>query len=618
MSTIISTQFQLAQAVISNGLVTGNDWSNPNNLLLTDGDVSESNPGIGTASDVIIGNFNANVPSNATILGIELEIFAYGGSQTSPALTLTPTAVDNTSGENVFYPYVTPITGLTGTLTTYVLGTPTYLFGTTWTPDMINNFKLQLNANGDIYVDSALLKVYYSVPSPVVPAIGTGGDPIQAQPFYLALDFNTGDRYCYLESFDYVDGTPIQYADLGGGGVVNLTFDPGLAPNPDGTGNFEENCATAAWIIMSNGTVQLDFGASLTGRGLLYKSPYESTPSLISAHTAGAKVIISNNAPFMGQFLQTGNKGILYNGPVAVEDEGTTLQTETTSLNFVGPGVTATVDGDGNVTVTIPGGSGGASTAAPLLVDYATAAILPNTPVYNNGTAGVGATLTSATNTALVVDGVTMTVNGKLILVKNQASAFQNGVYVVTTYGTGSVPWVLTRVSNYNTIGQINYSGPVAVLSGSTNSLTGWALTTNTVANIGTNSISYTQYQVNTSFVTLTGVQTLTNKTIQKRFVSTTQSATPAIDTDNGDIFSIVGLAEPVTSFTTNLTGTPYAGQLVQIQITDNGTAQSLTWGAKFASTTISLPATTVAGILLRVLLQWDTVSGLFDCIAVA
>jgi len=49
---------------------------------------------------------------------------------------------------------------------------------------------------------------------------------------------------------------------------------------------------------------------------------------------------------------------------------------------------------------------------------------------------GVGATLTNnGTKAALVIDGVLMTV-GKRVLIYNQTSAFQNGVYTVTTVGT--------------------------------------------------------------------------------------------------------------------------------------------------------------------------------------
>ena len=64
---------------------------------------------------------------------------------------------------------------------------------------------------------------------------------------------------------------------------------------------------------------------------------------------------------------------------------------------------------------------------------------------------GVGATLTNAgTQTALVIDGVLMTV-GKRVLIYNQTNAVQNGVYTVTTVGSGSTNWVLTRATDADT-----------------------------------------------------------------------------------------------------------------------------------------------------------------------
>ena len=64
---------------------------------------------------------------------------------------------------------------------------------------------------------------------------------------------------------------------------------------------------------------------------------------------------------------------------------------------------------------------------------------------YDNGTAGVGATLTnSGTQAALVIDGVTMVLNDR-VLVYEQADATQNGVYTVTDIGSASTNWVLTR-----------------------------------------------------------------------------------------------------------------------------------------------------------------------------
>jgi hypothetical protein len=64
---------------------------------------------------------------------------------------------------------------------------------------------------------------------------------------------------------------------------------------------------------------------------------------------------------------------------------------------------------------------------------------------------GQGATLTNnGTNAALVVDGVE-TVVGYRILLETQTNAATNGVYVVTTVGDESTPWVLTRSNDMNT-----------------------------------------------------------------------------------------------------------------------------------------------------------------------
>lgn len=69
---------------------------------------------------------------------------------------------------------------------------------------------------------------------------------------------------------------------------------------------------------------------------------------------------------------------------------------------------------------------------------------------YNDG---VGATLTNAgTQTAFTPDGVVATA-GDRILIYNQTNAFENGVYEVTTVGSGSTNWVLTRTTDADTYG---------------------------------------------------------------------------------------------------------------------------------------------------------------------
>jgi hypothetical protein len=77
------------------------------------------------------------------------------------------------------------------------------------------------------------------------------------------------------------------------------------------------------------------------------------------------------------------------------------------------------------------------------------------TTTYNNGTLGVGATLTIATSsnwTAITIDGYSFN-TGDRVLIKNQASAFQNGIYTVTTKGTvgTTTSFVFTRATDADT-----------------------------------------------------------------------------------------------------------------------------------------------------------------------
>jgi hypothetical protein len=120
------------------------------------------------------------------------------------------------------------------------------------------------------------------------------------------------------------------------------------------------------------------------------------------------------------------------------------------------------------------------------------------------------------------------------------------------------------------------------------------------------------------TFVFAAFIQTLTNKRITPRLTSETSSATPTINTDNTDIHSITALAAAITSFTTNLSGTPTEGQKLIIQITDDGTARALTFGSSFASTTVTLPTTTVISTRLRIGFMWNAVTSKWDCVAKA
>lgn len=122
-------------------------------------------------------------------------------------------------------------------------------------------------------------------------------------------------------------------------------------------------------------------------------------------------------------------------------------------------------------------------------VKYATAAALPaNT--YNNGTSGVGATITGNSNGALSVDGVAVSV-GDRILVKNEATAANNGIYNVTATGSAGAPYILTR-GGYSSIAANMAAGShVFVQLGNTNAGATFFQTTTGIITFGTTNLIY-------------------------------------------------------------------------------------------------------------------------------
>ena len=149
--------------------------------------------------------------------------------------------------------------------------------------------------------------------------------------------------------------------------------------------------------------------------------------------------------------------------------------------------------------------------------NLATIAALP-TVTYNNGSSGVGATLTATANGALSIDSIAPSV-GDRILVKNQASALQNGVYSVTVVGDGSTQFVLTRAVDMNTAGsgydQVNAGNYFLILSGTTLASTSWVLTTLPPITLGTTGLVFTQFATNAgagAYTNGTGLTLLANQ----------------------------------------------------------------------------------------------------------
>ena len=129
-------------------------------------------------------------------------------------------------------------------------------------------------------------------------------------------------------------------------------------------------------------------------------------------------------------------------------------------------------------------------------VAYATTTSLP-AYTYNNGTSGVGATITANANGALSLDGAAPSANDR-VLIKNETSTNTpyNGIYVVTTAGSGGTAFVLTRTTDFDSSspsGEIP-GAFVFVESGSVNADTSWVCTTDSPVTVGTTNIVFVQF----------------------------------------------------------------------------------------------------------------------------
>ena len=108
---------------------------------------------------------------------------------------------------------------------------------------------------------------------------------------------------------------------------------------------------------------------------------------------------------------------------------------------------------------------------------------------YNNG---VG-TITASSNGAISIDGVSLSVDDR-ILVKDQTTQTQNGFYKVTTVGSGSAAFVLTRTPDADAASELTGGAFTFVEEGTANADNGYVLTTNGTPTLGTTNITFEQF----------------------------------------------------------------------------------------------------------------------------
>ncbi|MCP4929225.1 MAG: hypothetical protein GY918_09250, partial [Gammaproteobacteria bacterium] len=193
------------------------------------------------------------------------------------------------------------------------------------------------------------------------------------------------------------------------------------------------------------------------------------------------------------------------NGMTSIDVDNLTLDANAITTTNANGNLELTPNGTG--TVTVPSGYAGRagftsdSLANKAYVDsvangldvkasvkVATAAALAAC-TYHNG----NGTLTADANGALTVDGVALSVNDR-VLVKDQASAPQNGFYKVTATGGAGAAFVLTRTPDADAASELTAGAFTFVEEGTANADNGYVLSTNGTVSLGTTNITFEQF----------------------------------------------------------------------------------------------------------------------------
>ena len=221
---------------------------------------------------------------------------------------------------------------------------------------------------------------------------------------------------------------------------------------------------------------------------------------------------------------------------------------------------------------------------------------------YNNGTSGVGATITSSSNGALSIDGSTPTVSSR-VLIKDEVGAFVNtttqsaafnGIYVVTQVGSGAAPFILTRSTDFD-VGTEMAGAFTFVEQGTVNADTGWVATVNAPVTVGTTQIIWSQFSSAGSYTAGTGLTLVGNQ-----FNISNTAVTPGTF-GNGDSVATFTVNQQgqltaasntaITANAANLTGTALNANIVTSNLTTVGTLGNLTVTGNISAGNISTGA---------------------------
>lgn len=354
------------------------------------------------------------------------------------------------------------ITGAISSTTTMAVGTNLHVFGTSiMAGDMVvqggANFSGNLGFYGASEVSQPSGNIFTALTN-----LGLVTSPS------LGISNITGTTNSTITTLSALSLPYSQITGAPSGGITALTGD-GTASGP---GSAAFTLATVNSNVGSFGSSTAIPSFTVNGKGLVT--------------AASTNAVIAPAGTLTGTTLN----------PTVVTSSLTSLGTQSVALNMGSHLINAVTDpvsaqdaATKNYVDTV------ASGLQPIQAAYAATAGSNVAGTYVNGAAGVGATFTTTSTTTFTVDGVTPPLASRVLL-KDQTSGFQNGVYNVTQIATGVLPTIFTRSLDYDTAGDVNAGDLIPIINGTINAQTSW-LQTATVVTMGTDPLVFTQWTAN-------------------------------------------------------------------------------------------------------------------------
>ena len=337
----------------------------------------------------------------------------------------------------------------------------------------------------------------------------------------------------------------------------NITFSPGTGyanAVTISTGGVE-----TIGYITANGTI-----TSNTGFVSNSVTAFANTPLTLSAGAATGTANINIS------LVPTGNGSVDVNSKKIINLATPTLATDAATKQYVDDVAQGLNVHD----------------AANVATTGALATLTGGTITYNNGTSGDGATLTlSGSPTKNFTDAGTFDIGftavaTNRILVRAEANAAYNGVYVVTS------STVLTRASDYNSVPEVEAGDFIFVIAGDTYEASGW-VQTSVVVTIGTDPINFTQFSGAGAYTANTAAGLILNGTVFSAKVDGNANPTIAFD-GAGNLYVPANAA-----FTTPNVG---AASGTSIDLTGNVLAGNINSNALITGANLEITANIITG----------------------